>query len=152
VYPFEGEAARKIDMLARLEELFTVVEACRAAGVYRHEFKLWVATDPVFHEAVLEANDCCVQRVESVMYLASTTLDAKGKVQLTACFGLLNTKADDWGLAKSQFIQRQNAKLIDECARIISAEVPPEAADRIRARLDTLRDRASRLPPGASLK
>ena len=155
MYPFIGtpeEIQRKRLFLAHMEEEFTVVATCRAADVLRYEFRQWAHDDEVFSDAVEEAYEACVQRVETVMYQTAIYPDSKGKVNTTACFGILNSKADDWGLLKAQLLARQNGKLIDECAAIILAEVPSKTADKIREKLNRLRDRSSRMPSGASLR
>jgi hypothetical protein len=154
-YGFSGtraERARKVDVLAHMEELFTVVNSCRAAAVLRYEFKQWMAEDPVFEACVQEAMLVCLQVVEGTMFRAATTPDRKGKLQATACFGILNAKTDDWGILKAQFYARNNAKLIDEVADTLLADLPPDVANTLRDRLDGLRVKASQLPPGSSLK
>jgi len=151
-YGFSGdkrERTAKIEVLAYIEEMFTVVTACRAAGFPRYKFKRWIADDAVFRACVEEAMLVCIQTVEATMFRSAMTTDSKG--QLTACFGILNAKTSDYGLLKAQLFARQNAKFVDEIGTIL-AELPADTRERLQQRLDQLQRRAALLPSGASLR
>ena len=59
---------KKRDVLAQVEIHYSLVPACRAAGVLRSKVVEWVRNDPLFANAITEAQDCCVQLADSTMY------------------------------------------------------------------------------------
>jgi len=156
-YKFTGGqkvAGLKRSVLAQLEVCGEEFVAARRARVTRAEYNGWMAEDSdggdtAFFDAVCEAKEFALQAAESAMYQEGFSLS---KAAVTARFGYLNAKSDEWGLMKAQLMQRTVGKLIDGIGKILVEELSEEAADKIRARVDALASRASHLPPGASLK
>lgn len=155
VYRFAGTAkvrALKVGVLAHLEEKLTVNAACRAARVHRWQFKQWAEEDETFAVCIAEAALIAAYQAEEMLLRGAMTLDRDGKVQTTAVFGILNAKTTEYGLLKAQTYAQNNAKLVRELGETLLAELPADAAAKLRAGLDALVDRAAKLPPGASLK
>lgn len=154
-YKFQGGPkvrALKVDFLAHMERLLTVDASCRAARVHRWQYKLWVEEDETFKNCVGEAAVVAAYQVEEMLLRGATSLDKDGKVQTTACFGVLNAKTTEYGLLKAQTFAQNNAKLVKEVGAILLADLPADAAAKLRERLEELVDRAAKLPPGASLR
>lgn len=111
----------KREFLQAIEESPGIARAARAAGVKPDTARYHLANDPAFALQFKDAQDFCVEEVEHCLYKMATGK----KPNITAVLAFLNAKHPDYGIIRTQLLQRVLAPFLERLAKLAEKYVPP---------------------------
>lgn len=96
--------------------------AANEAGVTLRTVNIWCSRDDVFRRMAEEAQAVGIDEVEQ--WLLAIAQDAKSKGAVTAILAFLNNRHPDYGMIRTQLLQRVLGPLLDRVIKIASRFLP----------------------------
>lgn len=120
-------------VLESIELGYGIRQAAKKAGLESRTVHYHLENDPAFFERFNEAQSYCVEEVEHCLYKMAT----KEKPNVTALLAYLNAHHPDYGIIRTQVLQRVLSPFLDRLVKLAEKHVPagrlPEYIEELTA-------------------